>query len=110
MHLKRREHLMAETERALKEVPTLGELHAEAPRWAQALPVPRELRPHLTDEILAQVIREGTPQGLRFTAVFAGEKCVAVAGWRIIANTSALRKLYIDDLSTSAAERSLGYG
>lgn len=80
------------------------------PRWADALPVLQELRPHLTEQLLAQVIAEGGPQGLRFTAVFTGERCVAVAGWRIIANTSAIRKLYVDDLSTSASVRSRGYG
>lgn len=79
-------------------------------RWTRALPVLQELRPHLSAELLDQVLREGRPQGLTFTAVFAEERCVAVAGWRIIANTSAIRKLYIDDLSTSASERSRGYG
>ncbi|WP_432537873.1 GNAT family N-acetyltransferase [Kineococcus arenarius] len=80
------------------------------PRWVAALPVLRELRPHLTVELLEQVLREGAPQGLRFTASFEGDRCVAVAGWRVIANTSAIRKLYVDDLSTAAAERSHGYG
>lgn len=89
---------------------TLIDLEADDPRWAQALPVLQELRPHLTEELLAQVLREGGAQGLRFTAVFEGERCVAVAGWRIIANTSAIRKLYVDDLSTSAASRSRGHG
>jgi len=89
---------------------TLVHLEPGDPRWAHALPVLQELRPHLTEEHLAQVMQEGAPQGLRFTAVFAGEDCVAVAGWRIIANTSAMRKLYVDDLSTAAAERSRGYG
>lgn len=79
-------------------------------RWAQALPVLQELRPHLTQQLLDEVLAAGGPQGLRFTAVFAGGRCVAVAGWRIIANTSAIRKLYVDDLSTSAAQRSRGYG
>lgn len=88
----------------------LVELESEDPRWARALPVLRELRPHLTDELFTQVMREAGPQGLRFTAVFAGEKCVAIAGWRIVANTSAIRKLYVDDLSTAAADRSRGYG
>lgn len=88
----------------------LVDLELGDPRWAVALPVLQELRPHLTEELLAQVLREGGAQGLRFTAVFAGERCVAVAGWRIIANTSAIRKLYVDDLSTAAAERSRGYG
>lgn len=89
---------------------TLVDLERGDGRWASALPVLQELRPHLTKELLAQVLDEGAPQGLRFTAVFAGEQCVAVAGWRIIANTSAIRKLYVDDLSTSASERSRGYG
>ena len=88
----------------------LVDLESEDPRWARALPVLRELRPHLTEELFTQVMREAGPQGLRFTAVFAGERCVAIAGWRIVANTSAIRKLYVDDLSTAAADRSRGYG
>jgi ribosomal protein S18 acetylase RimI-like enzyme len=88
----------------------LVDLESEDPRWARALPVLRELRPHLTDELFTQVMREAGPQGLRFTAVFAGERCVAIAGWRIVASTSAIRKLYVDDLSTAAADRSRGYG
>ncbi|MCA1306206.1 GNAT family N-acetyltransferase [Microbacterium esteraromaticum] len=89
---------------------TLVDLTTGDARWAQALPVLQELRPHLTAELLAQVLREGEAQGLRFTAVFTEDRCVAVAGWRVIANTSAIRKLYIDDLSTAASERSRGYG
>jgi GNAT superfamily N-acetyltransferase len=85
-------------------------LHSADARWASALPVLQELRPHLTEQLLEQVLREGAQQGLRFTAVFAGERCVAVAGWRLVANTSAIRKLYVDDLSTAASERSRGYG
>src|SRR5690606_1837927 len=86
------------------------DLAAGDARWAQALPVLQELRPHLTADLLARVLDEGAPQGLRFTAVFAGDRCVAVAGWRIIANTSATRKMYVDDLSTAESERSRGYG
>jgi GNAT superfamily N-acetyltransferase len=80
------------------------------PRWSLALPVLQELRPHLTQESLVQVLREGTPQGLRFTAAFQDGRCLAVAGWRIVANTSTLRKLYVDDLSTTSAARSTGVG
>lgn len=79
-------------------------------RWQKALPVLRELRPHLTVELLQQVLREGAQQGLTFTAIFQGEECVAVAGWRVVSNTSAIRKLYVDDLSTARASRSQGYG
>lgn len=88
----------------------LVDLELNDPRWEQALPVLKELRPHLTPELMNQVIREGGRQGLRFTALFEDERCVAVAGWRIVANTSAIRKLYVDDLSTVAVERSHGHG
>ncbi len=83
---------------------------ADDPRWVTALPVLQQLRPHLTADLLAQVIEEGAPQGLRFTGVFVEGECVAVAGWRVLANTSAIRKLYVDDLSTDSAKRSKGYG
>lgn len=88
----------------------LIELETNDPRWAVVLPVLRELRPHLTDELLELVLREGAPQGLHFTALFQNDRCVAVAGWRVVVTTSAIRKLYIDDLSTAAAERSRGHG
>lgn len=80
------------------------------PAWKDALPVLQELRPHLTEESLAEVLREGAPQGLRFTAMYVDRECVAVAGWRVIANTSSLRKLYVDDLATAAPARSRGHG
>ena len=88
----------------------LLELPQGDPRWSAAFPVLRELRTHLTTELLDQVLQEATAQGLRFTGLFLGEECVAIAGWRVIANTSAIRKLYIDDLCTAAAARSRGYG
>lgn len=70
----------------------------------------RELRPHLTRELLDQVLAEGEPQGLRFTAVLEDGRCVAIAGWRVLANTSALRKLHVDDLCTASGARSAGHG
>jgi GNAT superfamily N-acetyltransferase len=67
------------------------------------------LRPHLTVQLLEQVLQEGRSQGLRSTAIFEQDRCVAITGWRVIANTSAIRKLYVDDLSTAASERSSGH-
>lgn len=89
----------------------LADLSADDPRWAEALPTLRELRPHLTPELFAQVCAEGYPQGLRFTAAFdeAG-RCLGVAGWRVVATTFAGRKLYVDDLVTTGAARSTGVG
>ena len=88
----------------------LIDLEADDPRWEAALPVLRELRPHLTRELLDQIMAEGANQGLRFTAIFAEERCLAVAGWRIVATTGVVRKLHVEDLSTTDAERSHGHG
>jgi GNAT superfamily N-acetyltransferase len=80
------------------------------PRLPDVLPVLQELRPHLTAESFAAVYAEGYPQGLRYTAAYAGDRCVGVAGWRIHACTVAIRKLYVDDLVTAATDRSAGVG
>ncbi len=75
------------------------------------LPVLLELRPHLTEELFLAVLAEGRGQGLRFTAAYdADGACVGAAGWRIVATTSVVRKLYVDDLVTSATARSTGVG
>jgi GNAT superfamily N-acetyltransferase len=79
-------------------------------RLDEAVDVLRELRPHLTAASFAAVYAEGHPQGLRFTAAYDGGRCLAVAGWRIVATTASLRKLYVDDLVTTAAYRSTGVG
>ncbi|MBD5785944.1 GNAT family N-acetyltransferase [Cellulosimicrobium terreum] len=103
----------------------LVDLGADDPRWSATLPVLQELRPHLTADLLAQVLAD-TAQGPRFLAAFDASSeqvpdpvpdggasvpaCLGVAGWRVIANTSAVRKLYVDDLVTSSAARSRGVG
>jgi hypothetical protein len=38
--------------------------------------------PTATPESFAHVYAEGHPQGLRYTAVYADDRCVAVARWR----------------------------
>ncbi|MFE4591935.1 GNAT family N-acetyltransferase [Streptomyces laurentii] len=78
---------------------------------SEILPVLRELRPHLTAGLLYDVYAEGHPQGLRFTAAYAEDgTCAGVAGWRIVVNTSSLKKLYVDDLVTRETARSTGVG
>jgi GNAT superfamily N-acetyltransferase len=87
------------------------ELAPEDERLARdAFPVLAQLRTELTPEQLAAVYAEGHPQGLRFTAAYENGRCVAVAGWRLIANTASLRTLYVDDLVTSSERRSSGVG
>ncbi|MCH4209391.1 GNAT family N-acetyltransferase [Bifidobacterium sp.] len=80
------------------------------PVWEQAFPVLRQLRTELTREMLAEILLDGVAQPPTFTALFNGERCVAVAGWRLLANTHLRRVLYIDDLVADAACRSRGYG
>jgi GNAT superfamily N-acetyltransferase len=90
---------------------TIVDLDPDDPRLeSDVLPVLRELRPHLTAETLAVVYREGYRQGLRFTAAYEKDRCVGVSGWRLVANTSTIKKLYIDDLVTTENRRSRGVG
>ena len=90
---------------------TLVDLEPGDPRLvADVLPVLGQLRPHLTPESFATVYEQGHPQGLRFTAAYVDGRCVGVAGWRIVATTAALLKLYVDDLVTAEDARSRGVG
>src|SRR5207253_3062281 len=56
-------------------------------------------------------LRRGPPAGSAFHRSFNDEeRCLGVAGWRLIATTVARRKLYVDDLVTTASGRSQGVG
>ena len=75
------------------------------------LPVLRELRPHLTEDLFREVYERGHGQGLRFSAAYDDRGvCVGAAGWRVVDNTSQIRKLYVDDLVTTEGARSTGVG
>jgi GNAT superfamily N-acetyltransferase len=89
----------------------LVDLALDDPRWDAALPVLQELRPHLDAASFRAVHAEGEPQGYRFLAAFDDdERCLGVAGWRIVATAFVGRKLYVDDLVTASAARSTGVG
>jgi GNAT superfamily N-acetyltransferase len=75
-----------------------------------ALPVLVELRTDLTAAIFAAVFDEGYAQGLRYLAAYDNDRCVGVAGWRVVAITAGTRKLHVDDLGTAGAERGRGVG
>jgi GNAT superfamily N-acetyltransferase len=79
-------------------------------RLGEVFRVVVQLRPHIDEDRFRQIYRAGHPEGLRFTGAFEQSGCVAVAGWRIVNTTFAIRKLTIDDLVTDAAARSNGYG
>jgi GNAT superfamily N-acetyltransferase len=89
----------------------LVDLEPGDPRLVEdMLPVLRQLRPHLDADSLAAIYAEGHPQGLRFLVAYDAGRCVGVAGWRIVALTFAVRKLYVDDLVTAEDGRSRGVG
>ena len=89
----------------------LVDLEPGDPRLASdVLPVLLDLRPDLTPESFASIYAEGHPQGLRYTVAYDGDRCVGVAGWRLVSTTFAVRKLYVDDLVTAPGGRSKGVG
>lgn len=92
----------------------LADLEVDDPRWTLALPVLRELRPHLTADDLRGVYAEGRPQGYRFLAALDGDRCLGVAGYRVLATAAVQgpvgRKLYVDDLVTASGARGTGVG
>lgn len=88
------------------------DIEPEDPRLlSDVLPVLTELRPHIDAQSLSEVYREGYGQGLRFTCAYDEfDQCVSVAGWRVVATTVVIRKLYVDDLVTTQDLRSRGAG
>jgi GNAT superfamily N-acetyltransferase len=89
---------------------TFADLASDDPRWASAFPVLVQLRTHLDRPTFEAIRQAAVPQGLTFTAALADDRCVGLAGWRVMDTTHVVRKLYVDDLVTDAAHRSLGIG
>jgi GNAT superfamily N-acetyltransferase len=72
----------------------------------------RALRTHYTDEaeFVRRVDEVQRPEGYRIVGAFEGDRCVAVAGFRVIHNLAWGDSLYVDDLSTLPETRGRGYG
>jgi GNAT superfamily N-acetyltransferase len=73
----------------------------------------RALRTHYTDE--AEFVRRvddvQRPQGYRLVGAFdESDRCIAVAGFRVIRNLAWGDSLYVDDLSTHPDGRRRGHG
>jgi GNAT superfamily N-acetyltransferase len=72
----------------------------------------RALRTHFTDE--AEFVRRVDDvqrrEGYRIVGAFEGERCVAVAGFRVIHSLAWNDALYVDDLSTLPEARGHGHG
>ncbi len=80
------------------------------PEWLlQAERVHRQLRPQLPASYRSRMA-EVFANGARMAVVVNGNAVVCVAVWRIIENTNEGRRLYVDDLVSDEACRSLGAG
>jgi len=79
----------------------------------QAFEAMRALRTHYTDEteFVRRVDDVQRPQGYRLVGAFdEHDRCLAVAGFRVIRNLAWGDSLYVDDLSTHPDGRRRGYG
>ena len=80
------------------------------PAWlARAEATHRELRPTLPPDYAAR-LAEVFANGARMSVAIQDEAVLGVAVWRIIENTYEGRRLYVDDLVTTARARSGGVG
>ncbi len=77
----------------------------------RCFPVMHELRTHLVDEqeFMKLVVRQ-QKQGYQLAFLEAETKVRAVAGYRFLESLFSGKNLYVDDLVTRNADRSLGYG
>jgi GNAT superfamily N-acetyltransferase len=80
------------------------------PRLAEIYPVMHELRTELSEERFNQLYAEGYALGYRVVGLFDEGECRAAAGYHFTHGFVNGRFVYVDDLITSEAHRSKGYG
>lgn len=86
------------------------ELHG-AEDFRRAWPVMRELRGHLSEERWLELMDEIGRDGYRLLALEADDGTIAaLAGIRVSTNLYFGRHVYVDELVTAPASRSLGHG
>jgi GNAT superfamily N-acetyltransferase len=68
------------------------------------------LRPGLDETALRRVLVDGAGEGLRYHGAVAADRCLGVAGWRMMTTTVFGRCAYVDDLVVDASSRSEGIG
>ena len=73
-------------------------------------PVVAQLRPHLDEQRFLDAVAAQRSEAYRVAAAFAGARCVAFAGYRIVHMLAHGRQLYVDDLVTDEASRGSGVG
>lgn len=69
-----------------------------------------QLRPHLHASEFKGLVRAQMQEGYRLACVLDKDNVVAVAGYRLSHSLSWGKFLYVDDLVTDVAKRSLGIG
>lgn len=79
-------------------------------RFDDVVPVLQELRTRVPPDELRSRYEAAHATGFRIVALFDGDVCRAVAGYRILTNLGLGRYVYVDDLVTSESARSSGYG
>ena len=75
-----------------------------------AWPVVSELRPHLDLQSFVDRVAGQRAEGYRAVGLFAGDACVAFAGFRLASMLARGSALYVDDLVTTPKLRSSGHG
>jgi GNAT superfamily N-acetyltransferase len=85
----------------------LAETEAEI---ASCFHVMAHLRPHLVQSEFARRVRAQQAQGYCLAFLEDAGVVAAVAGFRVMEMLATGRTLYVDDLVTDEARRSLGYG
>lgn len=90
---------------------TARRLHLETDAdFDRAFAVIRQLRPHLTLDSFRARVRQQAAQGYRLAALEAGGCIRSLGGYRVCDFLWCGRTMYVDDLVTDEASRSLRYG
>jgi GNAT superfamily N-acetyltransferase len=88
----------------------IAEVAPDDERLAGVFEVMGELRTHLSFEEFRDGYKQAMPEGYHVAAVFDGDECRAVAGYRLMHNLVSGYHMYVDDLVTAEEWRSHGYG
>lgn len=77
---------------------------------ARCFSVMHQLRPHISEESFVPRVQAQIAQGFQLASLEHEGEIFAVAGFRIMEMLASGRTLYVDDLVTSDAHRSQGFG
>nr|WP_078430871.1 GNAT family N-acetyltransferase [Alkalihalobacterium alkalinitrilicum] len=78
--------------------------------WREAFEIMKELRTELSEVEFLQLREEMQSQGYKLYALCDSEKIVAVTGFIVLTNLYSGKHVWVNDLVSTATERSKGYG